>query len=80
VIPIPSAFSFGYLDNNIKAVTIGGVAPNAENAKNGTYPIIRPFLFLTRGEPTGIVKAVLDYCTGPEAQEFVTDEGYISVN
>ncbi len=33
--------SFGYVDSSITALSIDGVAATAENAKNGTYPVIR---------------------------------------
>jgi phosphate transport system substrate-binding protein len=72
--------SFGYLDASVKAVSIGGVAATPENALNGSYPVIRPFLFVTKGEPTGLVKAFIDYCLSDEAQSSITKEGYLSIN
>jgi len=72
--------SFGYLDSSIKALSIDGVTANAENAKNGSYPVVRPFLFVTNGEPAGIVKSFIDFCLSAEVQEIITKEGYISVN
>jgi len=71
--------SFGYLGDSIKALSIDGVAATEENAKNGTYPIVRPLYFLTKEQPAGLVKAFLDYCTSTAAQKIITDEGYISV-
>ena len=71
--------SFGYLDSSIKALSIGGVVANAENAKNGSYPVVRPFLFVTNGEPAGVVKSFIEYCLSDEVQEIITKEGYISV-
>jgi phosphate transport system substrate-binding protein len=35
---------------------------------------------LTKGEPTGVVKAWLDFILGSEGQQIVSDEGYIPVN
>jgi phosphate transport system substrate-binding protein len=71
--------SFGYIDSAVKALAIDGVAGTVENAKNGTYPIIRPLYFLTASEPTGAVKNFIDFCLGAEGQAIVEDEGYISV-
>lgn len=71
--------SFGYLDGSVKALAIDGVAGTAENAKNGTYPIVRPLYFLTKEQPTGIVKDFIDFCLGAEGQSIVEDEGYLSV-
>jgi phosphate transport system substrate-binding protein len=73
--------SFGYLtDKSIKALTVDGVEATEANAKSGTYPVVRPLYFLTKNAPAGLVKAFLDYCTGPDAQKIVADEGYVSVN
>ena len=72
--------SFGYIDDTVKAMTIDGIAATAETAKSGTYPIVRPLLLLTDGEPAGIVKDFIDYCLSAEGQSIVEEEGYISVN
>ena len=71
--------SFGYLDSSTKALSIDGVAGTVENAKNGTYPIVRPLLFLTKGQPEGIVKEFINFCLGSEGQEIVAKD-YIPVN
>ena len=71
--------SFGYLDSSTKALSIDGVAGTVENAKNATYPIVRPLLFLTKGQPEGIVKEFINFCLGSEGQEIVAED-YIPVN
>jgi phosphate transport system substrate-binding protein len=71
--------SFGYLDSSVKALAVDGINANPSNAKNGTYPIVRPLYFLTKSQPTGLIKAFIDYCTGIDAQRIIADEGYITV-
>jgi phosphate transport system substrate-binding protein len=71
--------SFGYVDDSTKALAIDGMAATVENAKSGTYPIVRPLYFLTKEEPEGMVKEFIDFCLGPEGQSIVTEEGYLSV-
>ena len=71
--------SFGYVDNTVKALSIDGIEAAAENAKSGTYPIVRPLYFLTKEEPTGLVKEFIDFCLSDEGQAIVADEGYISI-
>ncbi|MEW6457673.1 MAG: phosphate ABC transporter substrate-binding protein [Bacillota bacterium] len=66
--------SLGYLDDSVKTVEVDGVAPTAENIRNGSYKISRPFLYLTRGEPSGPVKEYIDFCLGPEGQEIVAQD------
>jgi phosphate transport system substrate-binding protein len=71
--------SFGYLDDSVKALSIGGVAGIVANAKNGTYPIVRPLLLLTKGEPEGVVKEFINYCLSSEGQAIVAKD-YIPVS
>jgi len=71
--------SFGYLDTTVKAISVNGIAGTVANAKNGTYPIVRPLLLLTKGEPTGLVKEFIDYCLSDAGQEIVGKD-YITVN
>jgi len=69
--------SFGYIDSEVKALAIDSVAATIENAKNGSYPIVRPLYFLTKQQPTGLVKNFIDFCKGPEGQQLIAEEGYI---
>lgn len=71
--------SLGYIDSSIRALSINGIPCTTETAKNGTYPIVRPLYFLTKTQPIGLVKAFLDYCTSPEGQQIVVQEGYVPV-
>lgn len=71
--------SFGYLDDTIKAISIGGIAPTEPNAADGSYPIVRPLNMLTNGEPTGAVKAFLDFILSDAGQKLVVEDGYIPV-
>jgi len=72
--------SFGYIDSEVKAVAIDGVPATEENAKDGSYPIVRSLYFLTNEQPTGLVKDFIDYCLSSEGQAVVSEEGYISVD
>jgi phosphate transport system substrate-binding protein len=44
---------------------------------DGTYPIARPLLYYTDGEPDGIIKEFIDYCLSAEGQQKVTEVGYV---
>ncbi len=70
--------SMGYLDSSVNALDIDGVAGTEENAKNGSYPIVRPLLYVTKGEPAGIVKKYIDFCRGIAGQAIVAED-YISI-
>lgn len=69
--------SMGALDDMVKAVKVEGVEATEENVKNGTFKISRPFLYLTNGEESEVVKAFIEFVLG-EGQEVVKKE-YISV-
>jgi phosphate transport system substrate-binding protein len=75
-----SYLSLGFVDTTIKVLTIDGVVANEANAANGTYPIVRPLSFISKGEVTGVVKAFLDWAVSPAGQKIVSDQGYIPVN
>jgi len=75
----------GYQTPEVKMLRVAkhagqpGVAPTPANAKNGSYPITRPLLIYTAGEPTGPVKAYLDWILSAEGQEVVRELGYVSL-
>jgi phosphate transport system substrate-binding protein len=71
--------SFGYLDESVKTLAVDGVEPTEANAASGAYPIVRPLNLLTKGEPSGVVKAWLDFILSDEGQAIVVEEGYIAV-
>mgnify|MGYP001127663344 CR=1 FL=1 len=55
------------------------ILPSAESVNNGTYPIARDLYMYTDGEPTGAVKEYLDWIYSPEAQEIVTELGFVPI-
>ncbi|MHB0875745.1 MAG: phosphate ABC transporter substrate-binding protein [Anaerolineae bacterium] len=71
--------SLGYVDTSVRALSIDGVAPTAETASSGAYPIVRPLNLVTRGEPEGIAKAFLEFALSAAGQDIVSHEGYLPV-
>jgi phosphate transport system substrate-binding protein len=73
----------GYVNDQVKPLAINkkaadaAVLPSVETALDGTYPIARPLLYYTNGEPTGIIKDFIDYCLSTEGQAKVLDVGYV---
>jgi phosphate transport system substrate-binding protein len=55
------------------------VAPTEANVHNGTYPISRPLFLCTNGQPTGAVKAFIEYCVSPQGQAVVKETGYMAI-
>lgn len=50
--------------------------PTEENVELGNYPLSRPLFWYTLGEPTGDIKALVDWVLSPEGQKIVTEVGY----
>jgi len=73
----------GYVTDDVKPLAIkktaddAGVLPSVATALDGTYPIARPLLYYTNEEPTGIIKAFIDYCLSTAGQAKVTEVGYV---
>ena len=63
--------SLGDLDRTVKALTINKVKPTQNNVINKTYPLARPFLFLTKGAPQGLIKTFIDWVLSPAGQVIV---------
>jgi len=70
--------SLGSLGDTVKAVQIEGVDATAENVKNGTYSIARPFNIATKGEPTGLAKDFIDFILSADGGAVIS-KSYIAV-
>ena len=55
------------------------VLPSVATVNNGTYPISRPLYMYTIGEPSGQVKAYLDWVLGP-GQKLVSKLGFVPLH
>jgi phosphate transport system substrate-binding protein len=85
----PNAIGYdglGYVPHDLKVVAIAGkgstvyVRPSIATVNNGTYPIARDLYIYTAGQPEGIVKEYLDWILSDEAQEIVSDLGFVPVD
>lgn len=70
---------FGYLDSSLKATKVNGLVASPETALNKSWPISRELWLYTKNEPTGDMKAFMDYILSPEGQAFVKEVGFIPV-
>ena len=64
--------SLGSLDNTVKAVKVDGVEATADNVKNGTYPICRPFNIATKGDLSDAAKDFIAFIQSDEGQQVIT--------
>ncbi len=67
-----------YVDASIKPLTYNGFKYSLENVQSGKYPVYTFGRMYTKGEPTGAVKAFIEYVTGKEFQEaYAEKNGFI---
>lgn len=71
--------SVGHIDNSVTPVALDGVVPSIETVKSGKYTIARGLYSNTKGEPAPLVKLFIDYLFTPEAQQIVSEKGFIPV-
>ncbi len=71
--------SLSSLNQEVKALPIDGTEATEANVKNGSYKLQRPFIYVTKGEPTGLSKAFIDFILSPEGQQLIVEEGAVSV-
>jgi phosphate transport system substrate-binding protein len=72
--------SLGYVDETMKALTVGGVEATVQNVVAGTYPISRNLYLLTKGEPSALEAAFINFVLSSEGQKVVEDMGYIEID
>lgn len=71
--------SLGSLNDNVKALSIDGAEASAENVKNGSYKISRPFNIATKSDISDVAQDFIDFIMSAEGQEVASD-GYIAIN
>jgi phosphate transport system substrate-binding protein len=54
-----------------------GIEPGTDVARSGAYPIARKLYLYTAGEPTGELKAYLEWILSPDGQKIVEKEGFV---
>ncbi|WP_449245928.1 PstS family phosphate ABC transporter substrate-binding protein [Desulfarculus baarsii] len=69
----------GYLSKDLKGLTVDGVAASSDAARDKSYPVSRELYMYTNGEPTGAVKAFIDFVMGAEGQKIAGEEGFVPV-
>lgn len=71
--------SLGSLDESqVKALLVDGAEATADNVKDGTYKVARPFNIATKGDPDGLAKDFIDFILSDEGQAVVEENGYVS--
>lgn len=70
--------SLGSLNDSVKALKIDGAEATAENIKNGTYKVARPFNIATTADVSEAASDFITFILSDEGQVVVEENGYIS--
>ena len=71
--------SLGYVNSDIKAVSLDNVEPTIENIGSGDYAISRTLLMITNGTPDADEYAFLGFVLSEDGQQIVAEENFIPV-
>ena len=73
--------SLAALKDNVKALTVGGIAPTEDTVKDGSYVIQRPFVLVTKdgAELSAAAQAFFDYATSADAADLIAAAGAVAV-
>jgi phosphate transport system substrate-binding protein len=75
----------GYVTEDLKTIAVGWettgpyILPSAKSVNNNQYPIARDLYMYTAGEPESEVLEYLNWILGPDAQQIVTELGFVPV-
>lgn len=74
-----------YLNQKVKSLSVSYdkgksyIVPSVQNAKNKTYPIVRPLYYYYIAKQEQAVKPFIDYVLSAEGQKTVSKLGFISI-
>ena len=74
--------SMASVDDTVKALTVGGVAPGEDTVKGGTYLIQRPFVLVAKSDTalSQTAQKFFDFATSPDAVQLISDAGAVPAN
>ena len=72
--------SLGSLNDSVKVVDIDGAEATAENIKNGSYKVSRPFNIVTKDDTNEAAKDFINFILSSEGQAIVEKIGYIPLD
>jgi phosphate transport system substrate-binding protein len=68
-------------NESVKMLRLNGVAPSAENIRNGSYPIVTEFYAVYRADNENKnVRLLVDWLLSPEGQLLIEESGYVSIH
>lgn len=74
--------SLAAIKDSVKALSVEGIAPSPEAIKNGSYPVQRPFVLVTKADTalSAPAQRFFDYATSGNANEAISSAGVVPAN
>ena len=71
--------SLGLVGEELKALSVDGVVPSHQTVRSGTYPLVRPFLFILKKDTAVNPDAqnFIDFVLSPPGQQMLEKEGLV---
>ncbi len=70
-----SAISLSMVDsNNVKVIAVDGVEPLPANVQLKKYPLVKPLVLVTRGQPQGALAKFIALAKGPRGQKILNKQ------
>ncbi len=69
---VPKGFA---LENGLTALSFNGVEATEDNLKSGEYPLATPYYIVSKGEPTGLAAAFMNFLASDEAKAIIFESG-----
>lgn len=70
--------ALGYINSDVKVVSVDGVKGSEQTAKNGRYTVSRPLFMFTAGWPEGETLDFINFMLSTKGQALVKEAGSIS--
>jgi phosphate transport system substrate-binding protein len=72
--------SLGYVNSDIRAVSLDGTDPTIENIRSGDYAISRTLWMITKGEPDVDEQMFLNFVLSEDGQGIVSEVHFIPIS
>lgn len=67
-------------EGSVKLLSVDGVYPNADNIRNGSYPIVKEIYAVYRTDDDNEnIETVIDWMLSDEGQSIIEDTGYVGI-
>jgi len=67
------------IKRKVKILRLNDLEPAKVNIISTKYPYFRPLYLMTRGEPTGEIRAFLDWILSPVGQKLISEQGTVNL-